>query len=496
MDEENKIHEDIQSLKTTPDGIVLDPQPSDNPNDPLNWAPSRKALTLSIWTAACFISQVTVVTNMQGSYLQAPLYHKTATEISLSISLALIGLIVGAIIIVPLSRRYGACFCLFWSAIGLLLTSVWSALMTSSADYVPFLLSRLVAGLCAGVPLILGSEVVLQMFFLHQRGKSLHILHIPFLLGVALGPTIGGYINSQVSWTISFWYTLPLNGVLAAVILTFLEDTVLDMEGSQTQASVWQRRWKTYARGKALSRGASWTECSFILLDILLVGFSPVSVIIGLFLMIDFGFATMAIVLSVVFLEMPRDEGGYAMSKTAEASFTLIQTIGVLLAEVYGHFISDRLPLFLLRQRSKSTPSPAWHPEDRLHCLWLPVIILPIGLGLFGASLQYHLHWAVLAFGYLFISFGAMSIFPVAMTYLCECFPGQISEVAAAMGFWRLVLGLLTTVFITQWRESVGPGWVFGTAALLTIPAFGGVIGLMGFGKWVRGFSLGRKARE
>ncbi|PWY93446.1 polyamine transporter [Aspergillus sclerotioniger CBS 115572] len=495
MLEESQPQEAVHGLKTTPDGLVLDPQPSDNPNDPLNWKPSRKALTLSIWALACFSCQVTATTNTQGSYLQVPLYHKTATQISLSVSFALIGLMVGAIFIVPLSRRYSSCFCLFWSTIGLLLTSVWSALMAGSSDYNPFLVSRLVAGLCASVPLILGSEVVLQTFFRHQRGKCLHFLHIPYLLGIAMGPTIGAYIDSRASWTISFWYTVPLNGVLAILILAFLEDTHFTGE-EQTHVFLLQRKWNTYARGRAIppSSRASWAKFLFILFDILLVTVSPVSIIMGFFIMVDFGFATMSFILNVTFLEAPRDEGGYGMSKMAVASFTLTQTIGVLLAEVYGHFISDRLPLYLLHRKfnTNDIEPTDWRPELRLHCLWLPVILLPTGLGLFGASLEYHFHWAILALGYLLISVGAISILPITMTYLCECFPDHVSEVAAALGIWRLILGLLTTVFITPWYNSVGPGWVFGSAGLFTIPGFVGVVVLMGFGGKIRSMGFRR----
>ena len=36
--------------------------------------------------------------------------------------------------------------------------------------------------------------------------------------------------------------------------------------------------------------------------------------------MVDFGFATMAFILNVTFLEAPCDEGGYGMSKMAVAS--------------------------------------------------------------------------------------------------------------------------------------------------------------------------------
>lgn len=41
--------EDLAKLKTTDKGrVVLIPQPSDSPNDPLNWSPTKKFITLAI----------------------------------------------------------------------------------------------------------------------------------------------------------------------------------------------------------------------------------------------------------------------------------------------------------------------------------------------------------------------------------------------------------------------------------------------------------------
>ncbi|PWY66923.1 polyamine transporter [Aspergillus eucalypticola CBS 122712] len=457
MFDEEKTQEVVHGLKTTPDGLVLDPQPSDDPNDPLNWKPSRKARVLSIWAIACFSSQATAMTNMQGSYLQAPLYHKTATQISLSVSCALIGIMVSSILVVPLSR-----------------SSVWSAMMTRPSDYIPFVISRLFAGLCAGVPLVLGSEFVLRTYFRHQRGA---------------------YVDARASWPISFWYTVPMNGVLALLILVFIEEAAY-AGGEQVRQSFTSEKWNMYLRGRAVppQLRASWKNMVSILYDIFLVSFSPVSIIVGFFMMVDFGFASMAIILGVTFVEAPRDEGGYAMSRISMASFTLTQAIGTALAELYGHFISDRLPLYLFHRTSKSQDikPTEWRPEYRLHCLWVPVIMLPIGLGLFGASLEYHYHWVLLALGFLLLTFGAISLLPVAMTYLCECFPNHVSEVSAGMGVWRLILGVLSAVFIAPWNDRVGPGWLFGTAGLITLPAFGGVIVLMVFGRQVRQMGIRR----
>ncbi|OJZ87426.1 hypothetical protein ASPFODRAFT_59846 [Aspergillus luchuensis CBS 106.47] len=480
MFDEEKTQEVVHGLKTTPDGLVLDPQPSDDPNDPLNWKPSRKARVLSIWAIACFSSQATAMTNMQGSYLQAPLYHKTATQISLAVSCGLIGIMVSSILVVPLSRRYGSCFCLFWSTIGMLFSSVWSAMMTSPSDYIPFVISRLFAGLCAGVPLVLGSEFVLRTYFRHQRGKCLHILHIPFLLGVAIGPTLGAYVDARASWPISFWYTVPMNGVLALLILVFIEEAAF-AGGEQVRQSFTSEKWNMYLRGRAVppQLRASWKNMTLALLQWPLSSVSP----------------------SLKPLETKVDTQcqrfrwlHFILAVNPSTTVTLTQAIGTALAELYGHFISDRLPLYLFHRGSKSQDiePTEWRPEYRLHCLWVPVIMLPIGLGLFGASLEYHYHWVLLALGFLLLTFGAISLLPVAMTYLCECFPNHVSEVSAGMGVWRLILGVLSAVFIAPWNDRVGPGWLFGTAGLITLPAFGGVIVLMVFGRQVRQMGIRR----
>jgi MFS family permease len=161
--------------------------------------------------------------------------------------------------------------------------------------------------------------------------------------------------------------------------------------------------------------------------------------------------------------------------------------IGLAAAEVYGHAVSDRLPLWFCRRAGG-----LWKPEYRLYCLWAPVTILAIGLGLFGAALQYHVHFMVLALGAFFIWSGAMSIVPVTMTYLCETFADHVPEVSAIMGLYRLALGLSTPFFATAWISKVTVGWLFGMAACFTIPAFGLICVLIWKGPQIRMLSPNR----
>lgn len=73
-------------FKRSAQGIILVPQPSIDPSDPLNWPISRKLITLFIISLASFIGVEQALANQAGFPLQAELYRKTPLEISYSVS--------------------------------------------------------------------------------------------------------------------------------------------------------------------------------------------------------------------------------------------------------------------------------------------------------------------------------------------------------------------------------------------------------------------------
>ena len=79
-------------------------------------------------------------------------------------------------------------------------------------------------------------------------------------------------------------------------------------------------------------------------------------------------------------------------------------------------------------------------------------------IGLFGAALQYHLHYMVLAFAVYIINITETALNTVIFNYVNECFTSHAQEVTAALNFYRLILGLVVTFYIDPWVASVGPG--------------------------------------
>ena len=130
-----------------------------------------------------------------------------------------------------------------------------------------------------------------------------------------------------------------------------------------------------------------------------------------------------------------------------------------------GWSIGDAIPLSASRRFGHGV----WRPEYRLWNIILPGIVSPIGLGIFGAALEYHLHFMVLALGLFLVVFAATLSVPICINYATECFLMSASEVAVTMNMYRLGFSIALGFFIFPWRAAVGAGWVFGMAAFFEI---------------------------
>ena len=75
----------LADAKTTANGVVLVPQPTDDPRDPLNWPQRKKYLILSILCLAGFASNVSALANQLALGTQAKVYHKTLVETSYAV---------------------------------------------------------------------------------------------------------------------------------------------------------------------------------------------------------------------------------------------------------------------------------------------------------------------------------------------------------------------------------------------------------------------------
>lgn len=129
--------------------------------------------------------------------------------------------------------------------------------------------------------------------------------------------------------------------------------------------------------------------------------------------------------------------------------------------------LGDRIPLWASRHLGRGV----WHPEYRLYNILLPGLVAPIGLGIFGAAVQHHLHYTILALGFFLIVFSSMLAVPICLNYIVECYKEDATEAAIAMNTWRLSFAIATGFIFAPWMAAVGVGWMFGMAAFFDLLA-------------------------
>ncbi|MCJ1459192.1 hypothetical protein MMC28_009569 [Mycoblastus sanguinarius] len=278
--------------------------------------------------------------------------------------------------------------------------------------------------------------------------------------------------NQYIPFVISGLFA-GLQGLALTLVFFFLEETGFSRDGGPA--------YPTRPESFAANRAATffWLRSATAPFAI---GLSPVTLLAGTFQLLSFGWFVMINTLLTVFLQEPEKLGGYGFTPQRNADFTLCLWVGIIFAQIYGHYLNGWLPLKLSRRNGG-----LWKPEYRLHTLWLPsLILLPIGLGIFGVALQYHPHYMVLALGAFIVTISAMLSVPVAVIYVVECFRQRELETSAIMGTYRLAFGLAIPFFIDPWEKAVGIGWVFGMAAFFSIGSFMLLVVLMWKGRQAR----------
>ena len=85
-----------------------------------------------------------------------------------------------------------------------------------------------------GPPTLLGSGFVMDMFFLHQRGRAFACYELSLLLGIICGPTIGGFIVQNNPWPVAFWWTLAPVGTAIVLLFCIGEETLFARTGDFT----------------------------------------------------------------------------------------------------------------------------------------------------------------------------------------------------------------------------------------------------------------------
>lgn len=187
-----------QGKKKTEDRtIILEPQPEDSANDPLNWPDWRRDTALISLGFYCMIGGGIGSIMAAGFTDIANDYGVSVEAVSLTVGLYMMGLGLGAVLASPTAILFGKRPVYLASAIIFIGTCVWAGL---SPSYPSLLAARVFQGISMSPVECLPSATIAEIFFLHERAYRIGIYTLLLLGGKNLIPLVSAAIIGRFGW--------------------------------------------------------------------------------------------------------------------------------------------------------------------------------------------------------------------------------------------------------------------------------------------------------
>ena len=216
----------VHVVKKSSDGeVVLEPQPDDSLNDPLNWPKWRRdAALLSLGFYCLMGGGMTPV--LAAGFNQVSASYKVSTQdVAYNTGLYMLGLGLGSVVMSPTAILYGKRPVYLLGAVLFILSAVWCAL---SPNYPSLVLARIFQGIAVSPVECLPSATVAEIYFLHERAYRIGIYTLLLVGGKNLVPLVSAAIIGPLGWRWVFWIVAIIVGGCLVLLFVFVPETFWD----------------------------------------------------------------------------------------------------------------------------------------------------------------------------------------------------------------------------------------------------------------------------
>lgn len=479
--EENSSHSLVDG------NIILSPQPTSSPNDPLNWPFARKVLHCVL---VCFVTGFTAATANDAASAQTGENDELGISydtLNTGAGVLFVGIGYFTLLISPAAWLYGRrityLVCITLGLIG----AIWFARVQGGQDSIWNQLFVGASEACAEANVQLSLS---DLFFQHQRGTVLGIYVLATSIGTYLGPLIGSYIADLQGWRWVGWWAVIISGGLLIVLYFALEETAFDRpayledtSGSRTpevaaptekpapdsqtvvnETAIAIEEPKTYfQRIKLITPapnliGTGFKQYVTRLVHTLRVFTFPAVIYSG----IQWGAqdAWLTFYLTVEDTVWYDDPWNY--SDAAVGLMNVPCLIGAVIGCFWGGYISDMFVLWMAKRRGGIREA-----EDRLWIMYPVALFSPLGMLLFGIGSNNGWAWPAPYVGLGFIGFGWGCAGDLSMAYLMDAYPEMVLEGMVGVSVVNNTLGCIFTFTASDWLAVSGTQNTFIAIAVL-----------------------------
>lgn len=503
--ESGKGFSEGNKLKTK-NGIILMPQPSDSPNDPLNWSTFRKYAHFGV---VIFVTGFTSATANDAGATQDSLnniYGISYDSMNVGAGVLFAGIAGASLILAPTTsiwgRKISYIICTFLGLIG----SIWFGYSRNTSDTIWSQLFVGISEACAE------SQVQLSIsdtFFQHQLGSRLTLYILATSVGTYLGPLVAGFISAKSTYSFRWvgWTAAIIYGVLLIVLVFFFEESYFDRSkflgkisnGNNSSPEMEQELEKRIEKKEddtnvdanltvsptndsldgfennndeqgAIDAGSNdppysyWqkVKCITPATNIKGYGFKQyckqIKMIFRVFLfppVILSGLMWGAQDAFLTFYLTTEDDQYYDAPWNYTNAAVAIMNVPCLIGAAIGCYYAGSLSDWFVLQLAKRN-NGILEAEYRLWFIFLAAIISPAGMLMFGIGTGMGYSWHMTYVGLGFIGFGWGCAGDISMGYLMDAYPEMVIEGMVGVSVINNLIGCIFTFACLPWLAAMG----------------------------------------
>lgn len=202
--------------------LILHPTPTSDPNDPLNWSGSRKAVNFSLvclYTLLTF-AQLDVGFTAWDQYTDELGFSEDTLNGSAAANY--LGLALGCIAFIPLVHKLGRRPVYLFSAVLQFVSCIWSARTNTVGDLYG---SNIISGIGGAISETIVQITIADLFFIHNHATVNGLALLATFTGAYLGPVASGYVVESQGWRWVWWWCSIFFGINALLVLFLFEET-------------------------------------------------------------------------------------------------------------------------------------------------------------------------------------------------------------------------------------------------------------------------------
>ncbi|KAK2007234.1 major facilitator superfamily transporter [Colletotrichum eremochloae] len=435
----------------------------DDPNNPKNWPRIQK------WTTSLIISSFAFLSPLSSS-IAAPALKPIGQDLHISngvylqmvLSIFLLTYALGPFILSPCSEIWGRTPIVRVGNLIFIAATTLCGFATSKEEILAF---RFVAGIGGSVTVGMGSGILADCWRPEDRGKGLAFMQFAPVIGLAVGPILGGYISQYATWRWSFWLVVIVNLTVQLIALVFLRETyaprLLQLKACKLRKNYpeqifhteWEKKKRTLPGILRISLSRPWV----------MLATQPIIQSLAIYQAFNFGF------LYLIISGFPALwEDHYGMSKgTASLNYISVATgsmIGVLICGPAMDATYRRLKL-----RYDMKEDQAGIPEFRIPLMVPAAIASPCGIFLFAWSAQNRMHFLIPNIGIAITVGSSMISYQCISAYIADCFSLHTASASAACSFLRSMAAFSFPLFVPALFGNLGYGWGGSVLAIVAV---------------------------